>query len=221
MKILVIDVGGSHVKVLATGKRTPLKLPSGPELTATQMVEIVKDATKDWTYDAISIGYPGPVRDNRPAKEPVNLGPGWLDFDFAEAFGIPVKVINDAAMQALGSYDGGQMLFLGLGTGLGTTLVTNGVVVPLEIAHLPYRKGRTFEDYVGDAGLKRLGEKKWKRHVAKVVALFLDALNAEYVVLGGGNVRLLDELPPATRRGNNRHAFRGGYRLWQKTAHIP
>jgi polyphosphate glucokinase len=221
MKILVIDVGGSHVKVLATGKRTPLKLPSGPELTATQMVEIVKDATKDWTYDAISIGYPGPVRDNRPAKEPVNLGPGWLDFDFAEAFGIPVKVINDAAMQALGSYDGGQMLFLGLGTGLGTTLVTNGVVVPLEIAHLPYRKGRTFEDYVGDAGLKRLGEKKWKRHGAKVVALFLDALNAEYVVLGGGNVRLLDELPPATRRGNNRHAFRGGYRLWQKTAHIP
>ena len=221
MKILVIDVGGSHVKVLATGKRTPLRLPSGPALTAGQMVEIVKDATKDWTYDAISIGYPGPVRHNRPAKEPVNLGPGWLDFDFAAAFGLPVKVINDAAMQALGSYDGGQMLFLGLGTGLGTTLVTNGVVVPLEIAHLPYRKGRTFEEYVGDAGLKRLGEKKWKRHVEKVVAMFLDALNAEYVVLGGGNVRLLDVLPPATRRGNNRHAFRGGYRLWQKTARIP
>lgn len=221
MKILVIDIGGTSVKLLATGQRTPLRLPSGPTLSAAQMVDVVKEATKGWAFEAISIGYPGPVRDNRPGKEPVNLGEGWLDFDFSTAFGLPVKLINDAAMQALGSYDGGQMLFLGLGTGLGTTLVTNGIVVPLELAHLPYRKGRTFEDYVGDAGLKRMGEKKWARHVAKVVALFLDALNAEYVVLGGGNVRLLEELPHATRRGNNRHAFRGGYRLWQKPARIP
>ncbi len=220
VKILVIDVGGSHVKVLATGQRTPRRLPSGPELTAKQMVDIVKSATQDWRYEAITIGYPGPVRDSQPSKEPVNLGPGWVSFDYAAAFGCPVKVINDAAMQALGSYDGGQMLFLGLGTGLGTTLVTNGVVVPLEIAHLPYRKGRSYEDYVGDAGLKRLGEKKWKKHVERVVALFLAALNAEYVVLGGGNVRLIEALPPATRRGNNTHAFRGGYRLWQKAAHI-
>ncbi|MEO7457468.1 MAG: ROK family protein [Gemmatimonadaceae bacterium] len=220
MKILVIDVGGSHVKLLATGRRTPLKLPSGPDLTAQQMTDLVLDATKDWSYDAITVGYPGPVRENVPTSEPVNLGDGWMGFDFARAFGKPVKVINDAAMQALGSYDGGQMLFLGLGTGLGATLVTNGVVVPLELAHLPYRKGRSYEEYVGDAGLKRLGLKKWKRHVEKVVAMFLVALNAEYVVLGGGNVRLLEELPPCCRRGNNAHAFRGGYRLWRKTARL-
>ena len=220
VKILVIDVGGTHIKLLSTGRRVPLKLPSGPDLTPDVMVSSVLEATKDWSYDAVTIGYPGPVAKDRPTREPVNLGPGWVGFDYAKALKIPVKMINDAAMQALGSYDGGVMLFLGLGTGLGTTLVTNGTVVPLEMGHLPYRKERSYEDYVGEAGLKHLGEKKWKKHVEDVVNLFLAALNAEYVVLGGGNVRFFDELPPHTRRGSNLNAFRGGYRLWQKQAHL-
>ena len=222
MKILVIDVGGTHVKLLATGRRVPLKLPSGPDLTPGAMVSAVLEATAEWAYDAVTIGYPGPVVRDRPAREPVNLGPGWVDFDYAKALEVPVKMINDAAMQALGSYDGGVMLFLGLGTGLGTTLVTNGTVIPLEMAHLPYRKARSYEEYVGEAGLKQLGEKKWKKHVAEIVRLFLAALNADYVVLGGGNVRFFeDELPPNARRGSNLNAFRGGYRLWQKQAHLP
>jgi polyphosphate glucokinase len=220
VKILVIDVGGTHVKVLATGRRTPLKLPSGPDLTPEMMVREVLEATKDWTYDGVTIGYPGPVASDRPTLEPKNLGTGWVRFDYEAALKRPVKMINDAAMQALGSYDGGVMLFLGLGTGLGTTLVTNGTVVPLEMAHLPYRKERTYEEYLGEAGLKHLGEKKWKKHVEIVVNLFLAALNAEYVVLGGGNVRFFDELPPHTRRGSNLNAFRGGYRLWQKQVHL-
>ena len=222
VKILVIDVGGTHVKLLATGRRTVLKIPSGPDLTPDVMVKGVLEATKDWTYDAVTIGYPGPVVKDRPTKEPVNLGSGWVGFDYSRAIKKPVKMINDAAMQALGSYDGGVMLFLGLGTGLGTTLVTNGTVVPLEIAHLPYRKERSYEEYVGEAGLKDLGEKKWKKHVTEIVRLFLAALNAEYAVLGGGNVRFFgDDLPPNTRRGSNMNAFRGGYRLWQKQAHLP
>jgi polyphosphate glucokinase len=222
VKILVIDVGGTHVKLLATGRRTVLKIPSGPGLTPDVMVSGVLEATKDWTFDAVTIGYPGPVAKDQPTKEPVNLGSGWVDFDYSRAMKKPVKMINDAAMQALGSYDGGVMLFLGLGTGLGTTLVTGGTVVPLEIAHLPYRKERSYEDYVGEAGLKHLGEKKWKKHVAEIVRLFLAALNAEYAVLGGGNVRFFgDDLPPSTRRGSNMNAFRGGYRLWQKQAHLP
>lgn len=215
MKILVIDIGGSHVKLLATGKRTPIKMSSGPDLTPETMVAGVLEATAQWSYDAVSIGYPGPVRNNQPSREPVNLGTGWIGFDYAAAFGRPVKMVNDAAMQALGSYDGGVMLFLGLGTGLGTTLVHDETVIPLEIAHLPYRKERTYEEYVGQAGLERMGEEKWRKHVTIVVELFLAALNAEYAVLGGGNVRHFDELPPNCRRGNNMHAFRGGYRLWQ------
>lgn len=217
----MIDVGGTHVKVLATGRRAPVKLPSGPDLTPQMMVKEVLAATADWQYEAVSIGYPGPVSRDRPTLEPKNLGTGWVRFDYSAAFKCPVKMINDAAMQALGSYDGGVMLFLGLGTGLGTTLVTNGTVVPLEMAHLPYRKNRTYEEYCGEAGLKQLGEKKWRRHVAEVVDLFLAALNADYAVLGGGNVRFFDELPPKTRRGSNLNAFRGGYRLWQKRAHLP
>jgi polyphosphate glucokinase len=222
VKILVIDVGGTNIKLLSSGRRTPLKIPSGPDLTPGAMVSAVLEATADWTYEAVTIGYPGPVVKDRPTREPVNLGPGWVNFNYAKALKVPVKMINDAAMQALGSYDGGVMLFLGLGTGLGTTLVTHGTVVPLEIAHLPYRKDRTYEEYVGEAGLKQLGEKKWKKHVIDIVQLFLDALNAEYAVLGGGNVRHFeDDLPPNTRRGSNMNAFRGGYRLWQKQAHLP
>ena len=220
MRILVIDVGGTHVKVLATGRRTPVKLPSGPDLTPEMMVSEVLAATQEWRYEAVTIGYPGPVANDRPAHDPMNLAPGWVGFDYESALKCPVKMINDAAMQALGSYDGGIMLFLGLGTGLGTTLVTNGTVVPLEMAHLPYRKDRSYEEYLGEAGMKHLGEKKWKKHVEAVVNLFLAALNAEYVVLGGGNVRFFDELPPNTRRGNNLNAFRGGYRLWQKQVHL-
>jgi polyphosphate glucokinase len=214
----VIDVGGTHVKALATGRRTIAKMDSGPDLTPRAMVKAVRDATKGWRYDVVSIGLPGPVRRGKIVREPHNLGNGWLRFDFARAFGHPVKLINDAAMQALGSYAGKRMLFLGLGTGLGTTLVHEGVVIPLELAHLPYRNGKTYEDYVGEAGLKRLGLQKWRHHVFVVVALLADATVADYVVLGGGNVRLLDELPPKARRGNNLHAFRGGFRLWQKAA---
>ena len=220
MKILVIDVGGSHVKLLATGKRAPLRLPSGPDLTPDAMVAEVKTAVADWQYDVVSIGLPGPVSDNKPTAEPVNLGDGWTGFDYEKAFGVPVQMVNDAAMQALGSYEGGRMLFLGLGTGLGSTLVRDGIVIPLEMAHLPYRKDRSYEDYLGEAGRERLGEEKWEKHVRKVVQLFLAALNADYCVLGGGNVRHLKTLPPNCRRGNNTHAFRGGYRLWQKSAKL-
>ena len=220
VKILVIDIGGSHVKLLATGKRTPLRLPSGPDLTPEIMVAEVLTATADWRYDVVSIGYPGPVAGNHPTAEPANLAEGWVPFDYEAALKCPVKMVNDAAMQALGSYDGGRMLFLGLGTGLGSTLVRDGIVVPLEVAHLPYRKGRSYEDYVGEKGMKRLGVKKWSRHVAAVVEMLLAALTSDYVVLGGGNVRLLEALPANARRGSNLNAFRGGYRLWQKGARL-
>jgi polyphosphate glucokinase len=214
-KTLVIDVGGTHVKALVAGRRTVAKVPSGPDLTPRQMVRRILDATEGWTYDVVSIGYPGPVVRGRITREPVNLGRGWRRFDFERAFDRPVRLINDAAMQALGSYEGRRMLFLGLGTGLGTALVHDGVVVPLEAGHLPYQKGKTFEDYIGEAGLKRLGKKQWRRHVAEVVDILTRALVVDYVVLGGGNVRLLDSLPPHTRRGRNANAFRGGFRLWQ------
>ena len=189
MKILVIDVGGTHVKLLSTGKRTPVKLPSGPHLTPAEMVSTVRAATAEWRFDAISIGYPGPVANNHPTAEPANLGDGWVAFDYEAAFKCPVQMVNDAAMQAFGSYDGGRMLFLGLGTGLGSALVRDGMVVPLELAHLPYRKSRTYEDYLGAAGMQRLGHKKWQRHVAAVVAMFLASLNSDYAVLGGGNAK--------------------------------
>lgn len=217
-KVLVIDIGGSHVKALVTGHRVPARLPSGPKLTPQQMVDRVLDATKGWHYDAVTIGYPGPIVKGKIAREPHNLGRGWKRFDFQRAFGKPVRLVNDAAMQALGSYAGRRMLFLGLGTGLGTTLVHDGVVIPLELAHLPYRNGKTYEQYLGQAGLHRLGRKKWRAAVADVVGLLLRALVADYAVLGGGNARLLTTLPPNTRRGRNTNAFRGGFRLWQNDA---
>jgi polyphosphate glucokinase len=218
MNILVIDVGGTHIKVTATGHRTRVKIPSGPKMSARRMVADVCAATAGWKYDAVSIGYPGPVLHDQPVREPFNLGGGWVGFDFKKAFGHPVKIINDAAMQALGSYEGGQMLFLGFGTGLGSALVSHhGSVIPLELAHLPYKNGLTYEDYVGLAGLKRLGKKKWRKHVEIVVAQFKAALQAGYVVIGGGNARLIHKLPPDSRLGDNANAFRGGFRLWKKS----
>ena len=214
MKILVIDVGGTHVKVLATGRKAPVKIPSSPELTPGEMVKGVRKATAGWHYDAVSVGYPGAVLHGKPVSEPHNLGTGWVGFNFKKAFGCPVAVVNDAAMQALGSYKGGRMLFLGLGTGLGSALIIDGVLEPMELAHLPYKKGRTYEDYVGKRGLKRSGKKKWRRHVADVVARLQAALGADDVVIGGGNANLLKELPPGVRLGSNEKAFEGGYRLW-------
>src|SRR5215475_1395012 len=216
IRVLTIDVGGTNVKVLRTDQSTPHKIPSGPAMTAKKMVSEVKRATDGRAYDAVSIGYPGPVRDGHPLAEPKNLGGGWVKCDFQKAFGKPVKVINDAAMQALGSYDGGRMLFLGLGTGLGSALITDGVLVPLELAHLRYRKRRTYEDYVGVRGLKRYGKKKWRRYVLDVVSALRDALLPDYVVLGGGNANRLPRLPKWARLGNNSHAFIGGFRLWEE-----
>jgi polyphosphate glucokinase len=213
--VLVIDVGGTHVKVLATGQKQPRKLESGPTLTARQMVSGVKKLTSDWTYDAVSIGYPGPVLHGHIVAEPHNLGGGWVQFDFRDAFGRPTRIVNDAAMQALGSYRGGRMLFLGLGTGLGCAMVVDGIVEPMELAHLPYKNGKTYEDYVGRDGLERRGKKKWRESVADVVARFTTALEVQEVVIGGGNAKLLDELPPRTRLVSNANAFTGGFRLWE------
>lgn len=215
MNILVIDIGGTNVKILATGQSEVRKVSSGPKLTPTQMVAKVRALAKGWSYEAVAIGYPGLVLDGKPALEPKNLGPGWVGFDFAKRFRCPVKLINDAAMQALGGYEGGRMLFLGLGTGLGSTLIVNGVVAPMELAHLPYKKGETFEDFVGLRGLERLGKKKWRQEVAEVVACLKAALVADYVVLGGGNAKKLDTLPPDSRLGTNSNAFTGGFRLWE------
>lgn len=213
MNVLVIDVGGTHVKILLTGQTEHRKFDSNPALTAAQMVEGVKQLAGDWQYDAVSIGYPGPVLNGKPVADPANLGTGWVGFDYAAAFGCPVKMVNDAAMQALGSYAGGKMLFLGLGTGLGSALIDNGRLEPMELGHLPYRK-RTYEDYVGLRGLKRLGRRKWERRVNDVVERFRAALQPEYIVLGGGNADLLDRLPPDCRLGDNANAFTGGFRLW-------
>ncbi len=219
MKVLVIDVGGSHVKVRVQGQEEVRKCASGPTLTPTDMIAEVREATKDWTFDRISIGYPGPVVGGVIQKEPVNLGTGWVGFDFEKAFERAVKPINDAAMQALGSYDGGRMLFLGLGTGLGSSLVYNNFLLPMELGHLPYKKGHTFEEYVGSAGMKSLGRRKWKEAVFDVVERLKNAFLSDYVVLGGGNVKKLDELPPACRMGDNSNAFLGGIRLWENTPH--
>ena len=216
LRVLVVDVGGTHVKVLVSGKHRPRREDSGPRMTARQMVQAVARLAAGWTYDVVSLGFPGVVRRGRPAREPRNLGKGWVGFDFEKAFACPVKVINDAAMQALGSYESGRMLYLGLGTGLGSALVTDGVLVPLELAHLPYRKHRTFEDYLGARGLRRDGKTKWRRHVAEVVTLLRNALLADTVMLGGGNVPKLKVLPPRARRGDNHHAFKGGFRLWEE-----
>jgi polyphosphate glucokinase len=217
MNVLVVDVGGTHVKILATGQKQSREFPSGPALTAKQMVGGVKKLARDWKYDAVSIGYPGPVIRNRPLAEPYNLGRGWMGCDFEAAFKRRVKVVNDAAMQALGSYKGGKMLFLGLGTGLGSAMIVDGIVEPMELGHLPYKK-RTFEDYVGVRGYDRLGKKKWRQHVADVIARLIAALEPEDVVLGGGNVKQLKKLPPGCRAGDNANAFLGGFRLWQKNS---
>jgi polyphosphate glucokinase len=219
-RVLVIDVGGTSVKILATGQSESRSFRSGPKLTPRRMVSGVKKLAADWTYDVVSIGYPGPVLGGRPSAEPVNLGRGWIAFDFAQAFGRPVKVMNDAAMQALGSYQSGKMLFLGLGTGLGSALIANGAVKPMELGHLPYKKG-TYEDYIGRAGLERNGKKKWRRHVADVVERLAAAIRPDETVLGGGNVNNLDALPRRCRAGENANAFLGGFRLWAGDAVLP
>jgi polyphosphate glucokinase len=213
MKVLAIDVGGTHVKILVTGERDHREFASGPKLTARRMVARVTKLANEWTYDVVSMGYPGPVLHGRPVAEPQNLGRGWVGFDYRAAFGRRVTIVNDATMQALGSYRGGKMLFLGLGTGLGSAMVVDGIAVPMELGHLFYRRG-TYEDYVGVRGLERLGKKKWRKRVAEVVALLIAALEPGEVVLGGGNVKKLKKLPPGCRAGDNADAFRGGFRLW-------
>jgi polyphosphate glucokinase len=217
MRVLVIDIGGTHVKLYATDRREPQKIDSGPKMTPRELVKAVKANTSSWKYDVISIGYPGPVVHGKPLSEPANLGKGWIGFNFEKAFGRPVKLINDAAMQALGSYRGGRMLFLGLGTGLGSALVVDGVLEPMELAHLPYKHGKTFEEFVGTAALKRVGEKNWIKNVFAVVEQLKNALQPEYVVLGGGNSKRLKTLPPETIRGNNEDARKGGLRLWDRS----
>ncbi len=214
--ILVIDVGGTHVKVSDQRHKSPVKIDSGPHMTARLMVAAVRKATADWKYSVISIGYPGPVLHGKPLAEPHNLGRGWVGFDYEKALGHPVKIVNDAAMQAIGSYEGGRMLFLGLGTGLGSAMIVDGVLEPMELAHLPYLRGRTYEEYIGLKGLERLGKKKWRRHVLAVTEQLRKALEADYVVLGGGNARLLKRLPKETRLGNNENAVKGGIRMWKK-----
>src|SRR5438094_4435562 len=217
MNVLVIDIGGTHVKVLATGQDVRREFASGPALTPRRMVSEVRKGLRDLKYEAVSIGYPGPVLQNRPVSEPWNLGKGWCGFNFARAFNRPVKVVNDAAMQALGSYHRGKMLFLGLGTGLGSALIVDGIVEPMELGHLPYRKS-TFEDYVGIRGLEKHGKKKWRRYVADAVERLAAALEPDEVVLGGGDVKKLKELPSGCRVGDNANAFVGGFRLWVKAA---
>lgn len=220
MNVLVVDVGGTSVKILATGQYEPRKFPSGPTLTPETMVSRVKELAGDWTYDVVAIGYPGPVLRDRPVAEPHNLALGWVGFDYQAAFGRPVKIINDAAMQALGSFRGGKMLFLGLGTGLGSALIVDGIVEPMELGHLPYRRG-TYEDYVGVRGLDRLGKRKWRKRVWDVVARLVAALEPDDVVIGGGNARKLKELPEGSRLGDNADAFIGGFRLWEGAGAAP
>jgi len=214
MNILVIDVGGTHVKILASGEKDKREIDSGPTLTARQLVSSVKKLADGWEYDVVSIGYPGPVVHDRPMAEPHNLGKGWMGFNFAAAFKLPTKVINDAAMQALGSYRGGKMLFLGLGTGLGSTMIFDGIVQPMELAHLPYKK-RTYEGYVGARALEEFGKKAWRKHVEDAVEILVAALRPDDVVLGGGNAKKLKELPPLCRLGDNANAFKGGFRMWE------
>jgi hypothetical protein len=218
MKVLVIDVGGTHVKLLATGRRTPVKIDSGPKFTPAAMVRAVKAATQRWSFDAVAMGFPGVVIHGRPLHEPHNLAPGWVGFDFERALGKPVRIVNDAAMQALGSYAGRRMLFLGLGTGLGAAMIDNGHLEPLEIAHLPYRRGKTYEDFIGLRGLKRLGTARWERHVHLITEQLRAALVCDYVVIGGGNAKRLKTLPPHARRGSNTNAFLGGFKLWHDGA---
>ncbi len=214
MNVLAIDVGGTHVKILATGQQQHREFASGPTFTPQKMIAGVKALARDWKYDVVAMGYPGPVLHGRPVAEPHNLGRGWVGFNYAKAFRRPVKIVNDAAMQALGSYEGGKMLFLGLGTGLGTTMIVDGIVEPMELAHLPYGKA-TYEDYVGLRGLLKFGKKKWRKHVEDVVVRLAAALEVDDIVLGGGNAKKLEKLPPGCRLGNNANAFLGGFRLWK------
>jgi predicted NBD/HSP70 family sugar kinase len=214
-RILVLDVGGSHVKVRLEGARTASKFESGPDMTPKAMVQQVRKLVGSG-YDAVAIGYPGVVSHGKIAGEPHNLGTGWVGFNFARALGQPVKIINDAAMQAVGSYEGGRMLFLGIGTGLGATLIIDDVVEPTEVGHMPYKHGRTFEDYVGEQGRRKRGNKKWRKSVLDVIERLRYAFEADYVVLGGGNARRLKHLPRGVRRGNNRNAFLGGLRIWRQ-----
>jgi predicted NBD/HSP70 family sugar kinase len=215
VKVLVVDVGGSHVKCIATGRTSPVKFKSGPNMTPSQMVRNILKITQRWRFDAVSIGYPGVVRRDKIVREPHNLALGWVGFDFQAALGRPVKIVNDAAMQALGSYRGGKMLFLGLGTGLGSALIVDGVVAAMELGHLPYGDGHTYEHFVGEKGRRRLGNRKWRGKVMDVVECFREALLPDYIVLGGGNAKRLKRLPPQSRRGENACAFLGGFRLWK------
>ena len=217
MKVLSIDIGGTHVKILLKGEKEPRKMPSGHDFTPSQMVSDVKQLSNGWDFDVVSIGFPAPLHNNQPVAEPFNLGPGWVGFDYEKAFGKPVKMINDAAMQALGSYKGGKMLFLGLGTGLGTTVINDHAILPMELGHLPYRK-KTFEDYVGIRGLEKDGKHKWQKRVFETVELLTAAILPDYIVLGGGNVNKLKTLPPACIAGDNANAFEGGFRMWEGPA---
>jgi polyphosphate glucokinase len=218
MKILVIDIGGTNIKVASSDKRVPIKIPSGPTMTAEQMTKDVLAATKGWAYDCISIGYPGPAVHDRPLAEPHNLAAGWIDFPYQKAFGKPLRFINDAAMQALGGYKGGRMLFLGIGTGLGSAMIVDGVVIPLELAHLPYRKRRTYEDYVGLRGLERRGVERWRKSVLDVIERLRAALICDSVLLGGGNAKLMQNLPGHVALGANSNAIDGGIKLWQEAS---
>jgi polyphosphate glucokinase len=215
MNVLVIDIGGTNVKILATGQTEARRFPSGKAMTPALMVAGVMKLAKDWEYEAVSIGYPGIIKKGKIVTEPHNLGPGWTTFDFEAAFKLPVKIMNDAAMQALGNYKEGVMLFLGLGTGLGSAIIAEGAVVPMEVAHLSYKKG-TFEDYVGARGLERLGRKRWQRHVAVCVERLVAAIHPDDVVIGGGNAKKLQQLPPGCRLSSNTFAFTGGFRMWER-----
>lgn len=216
MNILVIDIGGTHIKLgHSAHPDKKRKFDSGLDMTPQTMLENIRPLTTDWPYEAVSIGYPGAVLGGKPVHEPHNLAEGWVGFDFAGAFGCRLKLINDAAMQALGNYCGDKMLFLGLGTGLGSALIVDGIIEPLELAHLPYKKGKTFEDYVGVHGLEKRGKKKWRKSVVDVIERLRAALEPEDVVLGGGNARLLEDLPAGTRLGDDLAAFTGGFRLWE------
>jgi polyphosphate glucokinase len=221
MRVLVIDIGGTNIKVASTDMRVPIKIPSGPTMTAEEMTKDVLAATAGWTYDYVSIGYPGPVVHHRPIAEPHNLGAGWIDFPYEKAFGKPLRFINDAAMQALGGYKGGRMLFLGTGTGLGSAMIFDGIIIPLELAHLPYKKGLTYEQYIGLVGLERRGVKRWRKSVLDIVSRLQAAMVCDTVLLGGGNAKLMKSLPNHIILGANTNAIDGGIKLWQDTATGP